>query len=712
MFDGPEISWWGVIRLLVPLGFLIFLIGWILTKIAQKRAKCLLTYPEYYGEEMERHKHRFILRREEGEEKDIVKEILEWIEGEQNFLILAGEGGIGKSRACIEAAKKRKVRLQWINLRGYQGKEEILEKGLEEVLQKRKSYVFENCEEQQESFGKISDIILKKKAKLITITREPGLLIEELERRSESPLLISLGKMENLSDMIPFHDPILHSQIAKISEGIPAITRMAIEQFQTSGTLRGIEDRYGLLNSVYLTIQKRMPDLLPLLGKMALVKSIPEKYIQNKYEKDLSSIRKIMSAGQIVREKGEYRIQPESLSDYIAREIYFEPEISPRFESTIEEFLESKARNILTTIIHLGRKDAAGIVLKKSKQLSAKLVIELGLTAYEGFKDRELIVKYLGEFWNRVWELKDPDDYNAVAILLHRSLGEWEKAETCWNRALELYGTAHDEGGLAQTYHNLGIVYQNKGEWERSNQYYGKSLRIKEKLGDSRGMGQTFNNLGNIYRQIGNFEKAQEFYEKSLGIFDDLEDIHGVGQTYCNLGNIFRQKGEFEHALNFYEKSLEIFEKLGDSHGMAQTYGNIGIIYRRKGNWNKAIRFNEKDLAISEKLGDIHGMAQAYNNLGIVYRQKGNFEKALEFYEKSFSISRKLGDPHGMGQTQGNMGILYKKQGKLEEAEEQLLKACEILKKVGAQNDAGIFFQHLQDLISRTQKKNDDARRG
>ena len=701
MFNGSDLSWQVVLSLLIPAGLVVFLIAWFLTKLAEKRARFLLRYPTYYGGDEKGQSHRLIPRKEGGKERDPAKEILDWIKSHQSFLILSGEGGIGKTRAVIDVARKRRMRIEWINLKEYRGREETLLKGLEEVIQNRRVYVFEDYQEFRECYGKVLDIIRKKTARLITVTRDPLTPREELKNRGEAPFEIRLGKMENIREMLPIEDPLLLSHIVRISEGIPAIAKMALRQVERTGSIMGMEEPGGFLDSLYHPLEKRNPEILPLLGKMALLRGMEEGWISDGEGKFTKQIQEIMAMGNLQKENGVYRIVPNILNDYIARKIYFEPEMSPELSATINEFLLTKSKEILTTLIQLNKKKGTALLLERAKVLDARTVIDLGMAAYEGFKDIDLVVKNLGNFWNRVWELEDPNPYNAIAILLHRNLGEWEMAEKCWRKALLLYQGIEDEKGMAQSYHNLGIVFLTKGEWEKADEFYRKSLFIREKLGDRRGAGETYNNLGNLYRQKGRLEKALEFYNKSIGIFEKLEDIHGIGQTYCNLGNLHRQLGNFEEAGRYYTKSLEIFEKMGDTYGMARTYGNLGIVYRRKGNWEKAVQLYEKDLSLSERVGDVRGMAQTYNNLGIIYRQKGLFEKALRFYEKSNALSEKLGDPVGMAQTQGNMGILLKKLGRQDEAEEKLLKACEILKRLGDHGEAEIFYQHLQELIEK-----------
>ncbi|MCA9926756.1 MAG: tetratricopeptide repeat protein, partial [Anaerolineales bacterium] len=115
---------------------------------------------------------------------------------------------------------------------------------------------------------------------------------------------------------------------------------------------------------------------------------------------------------------------------------------------------------------------------------------------------------------------------NDMAILASKS-ARWNEAIELWQEAQELYKTAGDERGIAQTYNNLGLVYADKGEWDRAIQMYEQSLETLERVGDIHGIAQTYNNLGLVYADKGEWDRAIQMYEQSLETKERVGDIHG-----------------------------------------------------------------------------------------------------------------------------------------------------------------------------------------
>ncbi|MEL6607134.1 MAG: tetratricopeptide repeat protein, partial [Bacteroidota bacterium] len=87
---------------------------------------------------------------------------------------------------------------------------------------------------------------------------------------------------------------------------------------------------------------------------------------------------------------------------------------------------------------------------------------------------------------------------------------------------------------VADSWNNLGLVYDSQGKYEAAEECHKKALAIREKtLGkDHHTVATDWNNLGSVYYSQGNYEAAEECHKKALTIAtQSLGKDHPFTQT-------------------------------------------------------------------------------------------------------------------------------------------------------------------------------------
>ncbi|MDD6494639.1 MAG: tetratricopeptide repeat protein, partial [Bacteroidales bacterium] len=94
---------------------------------------------------------------------------------------------------------------------------------------------------------------------------------------------------------------------------------------------------------------------------------------------------------------------------------------------------------------------------------------------------------------------------------------------------------------------------------------------------------QSYNNIGSVYDSQGDYVQALEMYQQSLkinlAIFGDTHpDVAG---SYNNIGGVYSSQGNYVQALEMYQRSLKIRMAIfGETHpAVATIYSNIGVAY-------------------------------------------------------------------------------------------------------------------------------------
>ena len=249
--------------------------------------------------------------------------------------------------------------------------------------------------------------------------------------------------------------------------------------------------------------------------------------------------------------------------------------------------------------------------------------------------------------------------------------------------ALRLSITTGYQEQISHIYNNTGTANRLKGEYGKALTFHNKALENDRKNGNLKGEALSLNNIGNVYLKQADYDDAIENYEQSLTIRQDIDDQVGVASSLNNLGLVYRSQGDLERALVYYQNAHKIFEQLDDQVGLANAHNNLGIVYRGNGNLEKALQNFLEALDRFRKLGNNVGEANSLNNIGNIYYQQEKFQKALEFYENSLAISQRLGDKSAAAGQHSNMGGVYLALGDSNKALENTERALVLQKEIG-----------------------------
>ena len=136
--------------------------------------------------------------------------------------------------------------------------------------------------------------------------------------------------------------------------------------------------------------------------------------------------------------------------------------------------------------------------------------------------------------------------------------------ELCKECLSLLDSRALDEIGDAVDYRILGTLHQSVGDYNKAQEYYKKALAITMEIGDRGGEAVNHGNLGTMFQSLGNYKKAQEHYMKALSIRTQIGDRKGEAVVYRNLGTLFQSLGSYNKAQEYYKKALAITLEISD----------------------------------------------------------------------------------------------------------------------------------------------------
>ena len=170
---------------------------------------------------------------------------------------------------------------------------------------------------------------------------------------------------------------------------------------------------------------------------------------------------------------------------------------------------------------------------------------------------------------NKAWEIvkDDTSRVNALNEICNRYTftSDYAQALDYGNKALELAQQVGWKEGTAQSYLNIGTIYQDQSYYPGALDAGLKALKLSEDLDDKLLIAKSFDNMGMAYyeQRLAEYnDTALQCYVKALKLNQELGNKSGIAKNYQNLGNLNYHTIE---GLAYYDKALKLYQELNDS---------------------------------------------------------------------------------------------------------------------------------------------------
>ncbi|MDP2724232.1 MAG: tetratricopeptide repeat protein [Bacteroidales bacterium] len=206
--------------------------------------------------------------------------------------------------------------------------------------------------------------------------------------------------------------------------------------------------------------------------------------------------------------------------------------------------------------------------------------------------------------------------------------GHYAKAYEIFNRFAELsnsvgYHSLSDFRRKAYLANVFGLLHKELGEYDKAlNQYY-TSLSICDSLGWSEGTTAALNNISLLYYLNGNTEKAISILDESRQIADSINYDNQLLDIYINLMDMYVEIHCFDSALYSGNKALELAIRQNTPYNRAYIEAGFGKLFLKQGNYPQAVESFTHSVALAARNGyselqqeGLLNMANAFVNLG------------------------------------------------------------------------------------------------
>lgn len=198
---------------------------------------------------------------------------------------------------------------------------------------------------------------------------------------------------------------------------------------------------------------------------------------------------------------------------------------------------------------------------------------------------------------------------------------------------------------FGRAYDNLGIINMNLENWEEALSFFLKAKNVLSKdTEDEEGyrigyLANTYQNLGNIYEIRGNYDQAIKNAKKAIELMieccADENDLLLV-PSYEQIAHHYANQQEYELSLNYYKKAAFIINQSGATDEMnhfyylPEIYNSIGNNYLSLGDSKKAYSYFTKTVQVLEAQTEFSPyIIAAYTGISRIHLQKNELDSAL-----------------------------------------------------------------------------------
>lgn len=149
--------------------------------------------------------------------------------------------------------------------------------------------------------------------------------------------------------------------------------------------------------------------------------------------------------------------------------------------------------------------------------------------------------------------------------------GKLREAEFYFHQALDLAREFNDQVMVARISNNLASVADIRGDTGLAHRLYMSALNEYQRLADLRGLAETYHNLGMLFRQIGSWDKALEATDEAIRFATVVGEPTLLALVLTGRAELDREQGQPEIAERELGRAARLAQSVGDDLGQAET---------------------------------------------------------------------------------------------------------------------------------------------
>jgi DNA-binding CsgD family transcriptional regulator len=276
--------------------------------------------------------------------------------------------------------------------------------------------------------------------------------------------------------------------------------------------------------------------------------------------------------------------------------------------------------------------------------------------------------------------------------LAYETLGDFERARTDHETALQMAQLAGDRHGEWQALLDLGFLWAGRA-YAQTGDYYQRALALARIIDDPATVAHSLNRLGNWYLNVEQPHEALRCHQEALTTFGGLNDRHGLAETLDLLGIASYLSGDLIQGTAYYQQAVALFRELDEREGLISSLvtlmlccGNYqtATLVPAATSWAEARQLGELALKNAREIDQRSGEAYSLRAIGQCLGFRGEYTQALGLAQDGLRVAEEIGHRQWMAAGHWVLGALYLDLLVLPTAQQHLEQAVALAQESGS----------------------------
>ncbi len=285
--------------------------------------------------------------------------------------------------------------------------------------------------------------------------------------------------------------------------------------------------------------------------------------------------------------------------------------------------------------------------------------------------------------------------------IIHTSLRDFVRAESCLRKALELARSSDNLDGQVLALAYLSKLFSEKKQVAQGIAFAEEALEFlknRVKTNHAHLWAEAYLQLSRAYIRRQDYSRSLEMSQELLQISRSTGDVEKEVLALRNIAIVCGVKSNYKIGMQYFLEALDKCEAIGYGELIAQIQINIGTLYAHLYNHEEAIQRYQTALEAHGDLLEDHTKAAVFNNLGNIYLTIDEPEKALPFFEKAYEKALQSGQQELVAHSLAQSGRSKLSLNRYPEAAGDARLSAELYKQLGNVNGYQINQLNLANL--------------